>query len=140
MLEKGSLQSGACSKETHDRLMNWGEYIRGGLPRLGYGSAQSSERPNAYDVDDAELVEFVMTSWAQASERGELLAFILKLNYAEGWGPAADRARDYRRKYDTPCRDRRFYKMLWDARNSFQLLCPEKGHLQHAPKLIKKWA
>ena len=118
--------------------MNWGEYIRGGLPLLLLRAGDNDS--SVYDVDDAELVEFVMTSWAQASERGKMLTFVLKLNYAEGWGTVTDRSKDYRRKYKNPCKDRRFYKMLFDARSGFEKLCPEKGHARHAPKLINKWA
>jgi len=107
------------------RLINWGRWLQGGMPHLTL--KRSDPLPTDYDSEDAQLVEFTMTTWSQTSDRGDMYSFILKLHFAEGWGTPEDMKKDFRGKHNTEVSKAKFYRMLAGAKRSLNILLPEIG-------------
>lgn len=107
------------SDEIRARLWNWGIWARGGLPALeGRNSIWGSPArlPVRIDVDDAERVEFVITSLSQPTKARpwRKYAFMLKLFYCEG-GMLKDKVKDYNARWRVSISERTFTRRLRDA-------------------------
>ena len=109
--------------ETHSRLLNWGDWVRGGKPRLTYPSGQ---QPKTYacDVRDAEIVENRMIDLPHVSERAERWGYVIMLHYVHRFKFAEWRRREFNKKFNEQITDRQLSRLLNQARASMEVWLP----------------
>lgn len=114
--------------EVRARLRNWGAWYQAGLPKLMaccslWDNSRKTFQPeliHLWDhvnaVDDAEVVEYAITSLAQPTSayRWRKYASQMKMHYAEG-GYKRDKVHDFNRKWHTNYSHRTYYRRLRDA-------------------------
>ena len=125
--------------EIHARLLNWGRWLRydPDMAKLGYPRKSpfvfSPTRGTMIADIDAEYIEYIVSTLNVSKfGRGELHAFILRVEYVEHeeshMPHASQRARDVRRRFRLPCAERTYYKLLEKAKAAVDALAePLKG-------------
>ena len=123
---------GAINKEEEARLSNWGLFCRfGNLPGLGLTTWPQLMRefwgepgigitiPNELDAIHLENIISTMDVMGRDMDnyRGDLYAFILKLEYIEIGRPVQERAKHVRRKFKIKCGERQYYRHISNARD-----------------------
>jgi len=115
------------------RLINWGLWVRGGMPYLGYPAWTDiwhgyfpSKVHITPDCDDAEHIEYIVSSLDIAGRGGlglgDIYAFICRLEYVEIERPRMAKAEHVRRKYNVPCSERTFRYHLYNAKRAVHML------------------
>lgn len=131
-----ALRSKVIDDRMHARLLNWGRWLRydSTIARLGYPWKSpfvfSPSKGQAIADLDAEHIEWVVSSLACSDiGRGRLLAFVLKVEYAErpdGQLPAVEqRAKDVSLAWKMPCSRRGYYNLLSQARAAVSALADD---------------
>jgi hypothetical protein len=109
------------------RLINWGRYLRYDPSiKLGYPDHSpfvfSPSKGGVYHDEDAEHIEYLVSSLPLISDKGEVLAFVLKLHYAERWQHIIDKVTDLRRRFNRHYSRTAYYDLLSDAKKAVQRL------------------
>jgi hypothetical protein len=109
------------------RLINWGRYLRYDPSiKLNYPDHSpfvfSPAKASVYHDEDAEHVEFLVSSLPLMSKKGEVLAFVLKLHYAERWQYIVDKVTDLRRRFNRHYSRSKYYELLSEAKKAIQML------------------
>lgn len=116
-------------EEIHARLCNWGRWLRYDPGQsLGYPTKSpfvfSPRAGGGLIADlDAEHIEWIVSSLGISGlERGELYAFVLKVEYAErpehAMPHVSQRAADVKDRFRCPCAERTYYHHLAKAREA----------------------
>lgn len=89
-------------RQVQERLINWGWHFYGGRPNLGYADhtnfatppdKKPSRPPKYLGLEDAEEVEFIISSAAQASLSNMRYAIILKTEHVLAHLPQESKAK-----------------------------------------------
>lgn len=111
----------------HGRMINWGRVMRDRYNGNGYPSSVSfmtfPSKCETADELDAEKIEEVMAAFRVGNiGLSAVHAFLAKIEYLERdearMNTASERAADVRRKYNMPCSERTYYRLLWQARKA----------------------
>ena len=115
------------------RLINWALFLRhGGIPMLGYITwpqimKQFWGEPGngvavANEIDAAHIADIISTMDVAGRDgewkKGDLYAFVLKIEYIEIGRPVEERARHVRTKFKRRCGERQYYKHLAKAKTA----------------------
>lgn len=136
-----------AQEELGIRLRNWGTWVRGfPIPGEARNGIWASTKTSPTFVDDAEQVEFCITSWRQGPKSVlkrfdiDRRAFILKLYYSD-IGTIDQKRKDYQAVFRTDLAERTFYNLLnYAERDLAALLPPPVGPIVEVIKELQKKA
>lgn len=119
------LRSPEIDNKVHARLLNWGRWLRYDIGDIGFPHKspfviEPSKGAMIEDADAEEIDRVVAGIGASPSKHGKVLAFVLKVEYAErseAMSTAVEqRAKDVAIKWGIQCSKTKYKELLKEAR------------------------